>query len=53
MARPSGPERERSTTQVNDLDLTWLMKVRVTDPSSLDGLLDRVAYDAHCASESH
>jgi len=31
----------------------WLMKVRVTDPSSLDGLLDRVAYDAHCASESH
>ncbi|MGC1273140.1 MAG: glycine cleavage system protein GcvH [Planctomycetaceae bacterium] len=31
----------------------WLMKVRVADPSSLDGLLDRAAYEAHCASESH
>lgn len=31
----------------------WLMKVRVTDSSSLDGLLDRPAYEAHCASESH
>lgn len=31
----------------------WLMKVRVSDPAKLDGLLDRAAYEAHCASESH
>jgi glycine cleavage system H protein len=31
----------------------WLMKVRVTDRSAFDGLMDRAAYEAHCASESH
>lgn len=31
----------------------WLMKVRVTDRSGLAQLLDRAAYEAHCASESH
>ena len=31
----------------------WLIKVRVADRSSLDGLLDRAGYEAHCASESH
>ena len=31
----------------------WLMKVRVSDSAGLDSLLDRAAYEAHCASESH
>jgi glycine cleavage system H protein len=30
----------------------WVIKVKVTDPSSLAGLLDRAAYEAHCADES-
>ena len=31
----------------------WLIKVRVSDPSDVSGLLDRAAYEAHCASEAH
>ena len=31
----------------------WLVKVRLKDPAELDALLDRAAYEAHCASESH
>lgn len=31
----------------------WLIRVRVTDPASLDGLLDRAAYEAQCASDAH
>ncbi len=31
----------------------WLMKVRVTDPTSLDGLLDRDGYEAQCAADGH
>ena len=31
----------------------WLIKVRVADPSDASGLLDRAAYEAHCASEAH
>jgi glycine cleavage system H protein len=31
----------------------WLVKLRVSDPSQVDALLDKAAYDAHCASEEH
>ena len=31
----------------------WLMKVRVAPGSTVDGLMDRAAYEAHCSSESH
>lgn len=31
----------------------WLMKVRVIDRPAFDGLMDRAAYEAHCASQSH
>ncbi len=30
----------------------WLMKVRVSEPPDQESLLDRAAYEAHCASES-
>lgn len=29
----------------------WLIKLRITDRSALDNLLDRKAYEQHCASE--
>ena len=31
----------------------WLVKLRVSDPSQVDALLDKAAYDAHCVSEEH
>jgi len=31
----------------------WMMKLKVSDASSLDGLLDRAAYQAYCAAEDH
>jgi glycine cleavage system H protein len=30
----------------------WMMKLNLSDPSSLSGLMDRAAYEAHCADES-
>ena len=34
-------------------DKGWMIKVKVSDPSALNNLLDRAAYEAHCASEEH
>lgn len=34
-------------------ELGWLVKLKMTDPSALDHLLDPAAYDDHCASEEH
>ena len=34
-------------------DKGWMIRLRIADASSLDGLLDRKAYEAHCAAESH
>lgn len=31
----------------------WMVKLRVSDPSPLEGLMDREAYEAHCAAEEH
>jgi glycine cleavage system H protein len=31
----------------------WMIKIAVSDPSSLGGLLDRKAYEAHCAEEGN
>lgn len=31
----------------------WMIKLKITDPSGLDALMDRQAYEAHCASEEH
>ncbi|HXY33469.1 MAG TPA: glycine cleavage system protein GcvH [Planctomycetaceae bacterium] len=30
----------------------WMIKLKLTDASSLSGLMDRKAYEAHCADES-
>lgn len=30
----------------------WLIKLKVDDPSAVDALLDKAAYDAHCAAEA-
>ena len=32
-------------------DKGWMIKLKITDPSSLDTLFDRTAYEAYCASE--
>lgn len=29
----------------------WMVKLRITDPSTLEGLLDRAEYEAHIAAE--
>lgn len=31
----------------------WFFKVRITDPSGLNSLLDAAAYQKHCESETH
>ncbi len=31
----------------------WIIKLKVDDPSAADALLDRKAYEEHCASEEH
>jgi glycine cleavage system H protein len=31
----------------------WMVKLKLADPSSLASLLDRKAYEAHCAEEEH
>ena len=31
----------------------WIIKLKVDDPSAIEGLLDRAAYEAHCAAEEH
>ena len=36
-----------------DADANWIIKVEMTDPSELDKLMDKAAYDAHCEAEKH
>ncbi|MDE6079441.1 MAG: glycine cleavage system protein GcvH [Duncaniella sp.] len=36
-----------------DADANWIIKVEMTDPSELDQLMDKAAYDAHCEAEKH
>lgn len=31
----------------------WMVKLRIADPAGLDQLMDRAAYEQHCASEAH
>ena len=31
----------------------WIIKLKVTDASGLDQLMDQAAYQAHCAAEEH
>ncbi len=31
----------------------WVLKLKVSDSSAMEELLDRTAYDAHCASQQH
>jgi len=31
----------------------WIVKIRMADPSQLESLLDRAAYETHCAAEEH
>ena len=32
---------------------TWLIRVRLSDPSQVEGLLDAAAYEAYCATREH
>ena len=31
----------------------WLVRVRLSDPSQVDGLMDAAAYEAYCATREH
>ena len=31
----------------------WLIEIRMSDPSELDALMDRSAYEKHCEEEGH
>ncbi len=31
----------------------WLIRIRVSDPSQIDGLMDAAAYEAYCATREH
>ncbi|MFQ5731000.1 MAG: glycine cleavage system protein GcvH [Planctomycetaceae bacterium] len=56
----SGEVIEVNDGVVNDLGLLstdpygagWLIKLRVSDASAAEELLDKAAYDAHCAAEA-
>lgn len=56
-----GEVTEVNASLANDLDVMsqdpfgrgWIMKVRISDPSAADHLLDRAAYEEHCESEAH
>lgn len=32
---------------------TWLVRVRMSDPSQVDSLMDAAAYEAYCATREH
>ncbi|WP_374688324.1 glycine cleavage system protein GcvH [Promineifilum sp.] len=32
---------------------SWLVRIRISDPSQLDGLMDAAAYEAYCATREH
>lgn len=31
----------------------WLIKIKVADTSAISGMMDRAAYEQHCAAEAH
>ena len=37
----------------NDPFGTWLVRVRMSEPSQVDGLMDAAAYEAYCATREH
>lgn len=44
---PDAPE----TINTSPYDDGWMIKIRISDPDQLDGLLDAAAYQAHIAEE--
>lgn len=36
-----------------DAMANWIIKVEITDPSQLEGLMDEDAYKTHCENETH
>lgn len=44
---PDAPE----TINTSPYDDGWMIKIRISDPDQLDGLLDAAAYQAHTAEE--
>ena len=56
----SGEVIESNAALIDDLDALsddpfgngWLIKLKVSDVSAAEGLLDRTAYEAHCAAEA-
>lgn len=57
----SGEVTESNESLADDLDALsedpygrgWMIRIRMSDQSGLDQLLDRAAYDEHCQSEQH
>ena len=47
-------ELEAHPTLINENPMeTWIIKVRISDPAQLEGLMDREAYDRFCEQENH
>lgn len=57
----SGEVTESNDSLDDDLDALsedpygrgWMIRIRMSNPSDLDALFDKAAYDAHCQSEQH
>lgn len=57
----SGTVTEVNTALANNLEWlqqdphakAWMIKLKMSNPGEVNGLLDATAYAAHCASESH
>ncbi len=57
----SGEVIEVNTRLPDDLDLLskdafgkgWMVKIRLSNPADTNQLMDRTAYEAHCAHEAH
>jgi glycine cleavage system H protein len=45
---PDNPE----LINTNPFDKAWLIKVKLSDPSELNGLMDAAAYEKYCAERS-
>jgi hypothetical protein len=50
---PPPSQRRLHPTAHSLLPQAFFVKIKLSDPRELDGLLDKAAYDAHVASSKH
>ena len=46
-------ENELEKMSTSPFDQGWLIRVKLTDPSQLDGLMDQAAYKQYCENTDH